>query len=162
MLQCIYLSPDLIKRLEMLRCSGKKAALAAAKTDEIISGLQDGDELPCHAATITKHGEQRIRGVKKYDLGSGFRLVTLRRAFRIFLLFVGTHDDCHRWIENNRGLSVDQVKKRCTKLMVAGGDISSDMPEDTTAEAQDGEDDPLANISERDLRQIFRGIADTL
>ncbi len=162
MLQSIHLAPALTKRLELLQYSGKKAALAAAKAEEIISRLQSGGELPCQVGIITKHGEQRIRGMMKYDLGSGYRLVTFRQKFRIFLLFVGTHDDCHRWIENNRGFSVDQVKKRCSKLIVAAGGTTSDVPEEAAAVAQDKEYDPLLNISERDLRQIFRGLADSL
>jgi len=163
MLQSIYLDPAVIKRLEVLRRSGKKAALAAAKTEEIISRLQSGGELPDQAGTVTKHGEQRIRGVMKYDLGSGYRLVTYKQRLGIFLLYVGSHDDCHRWIENNRELAIDQIEKRCTKLTVEPEELTSDSAEDlprTMTEEED--DDPLARVNERDLRHIFRGLVDAL
>lgn len=53
----------------------------------------------------TKHGENRIEKIEKYDLKNGFRLVVQlvdgidkTRAF----LFVGTHDDAERWLDNHR------------------------------------------------------------
>jgi hypothetical protein len=162
-LEFIYLDPAISKRLELLRRSGKKAALAAAKTEEIISRLKSGGEPPDQAGTLTRHGEKRIRGVRKYDLGSGYRLVAYRQRFRIYLLYVGTHDACHRWIENNRELALDKIGKRCAKLMVACDDTTSDPAGDAAASmAAEEDDDPLAQASERDLRQIFRGLVDAL
>lgn len=161
MLQSIYLDPTIAKRLELLRRSGKKAALAAAKTEEIIARLQSGGQMPEQAGTPTRHGEQRIRGVMKYDLGSGYRLVAYKQRLRIFLLYLGTHDDCHRWIENNRELAIDQIKMRCTRLMVESGDSSSGMAEYAAADLAEDEDyDPLANLTDKDLRQIFRGLVE--
>ncbi len=53
----------------------------------------------------TKHGESRIPDVEKYDLSDGHRLVVQlvdgqakERAF----LFVGSHDEAHRWLESHR------------------------------------------------------------
>ena len=53
----------------------------------------------------TKHGESRIPHVEKYDLSDGHRLVVQlvdgqakERAF----LFVGSHDDAQRWLDNHR------------------------------------------------------------
>lgn len=163
MLHAIYLDPGIAKRLELLRRSGKKAGLAAAKTEEIVTRLRSGGELPDRAGTITKHGEQRIRGVVKYDLGSGYRLVTYRQRFRIFLLYVGTHDDCHRWIENNRELAIDQVQQRCTKLLVEDGKNETDMTGDAAAATAAEEDyDHLETLTEKDLRQVFSGLVDAL
>lgn len=163
MLHSIYLDPDVTKRLDLLRRSGKKAALAAAKTEEIISRLQHSGEYPDQAGTLTRHGELRIRGVIKYDLGSGYRLVAYPQRHRIFLLYVGTHDDCHRWIENNRELVINQVRPRCTKLTVnVQGDSSAGTSDAAQAIAQQEDDDPLARISERDLRKIFRGLVEAV
>lgn len=156
----LYLDAAIAKRLEQLRRSGKKAALAAAKTEEIIVRLKAGGEIAQQAGTVTKHGELRIKGVVKYDLGSGYRLVALRQKFRIFLLYVGSHDDCHRWIENNRDLGLEQIENRCTRLITAavegctGGSADAALPG-----MEELEDDPLGHVSERDLRQIFCGLA---
>jgi len=147
----------------MLRRAGKKAALAADKADDIIAELRAGESFPEDIGSMTKHGEQRIKGLMKYDLGSGYRLVTYKQRFRLYLLYVGTHDDCHRWIENNRELAIDQVKRRCTKLIVESSDRTSDMAEDVAAVMAAEEDyDPLENLTETDLRQVFRGLVDAL
>ncbi len=157
MLQCIHLDPRIHKCLEMLRRSGKKAALAADKVEEIIARLRNGGVIPDRVGTVTKHGELRIKGVMKYDLGSGYRLVTYKQGRRFFLLYAGSHDDCHRWIENNRELTVAQIEERCVVLPVCGADDA-----DRSAEREDiceEEDcDPLAEISERDLRRVFCGL----
>ena len=155
----IYLDATIAKRLEQLRRSGKKAALAAAKTEEIIARLQAGGEIAQQAGTVTKHGELRIKGVVKYDLGSGYRLVALRQKLRIFLLYVGSHDGCHRWIENNRELVIEQIENRCTRLTTAAVEGCTGSSADTTLPGMEAlEDDPLGHVSERDLRQIFCGL----
>jgi hypothetical protein len=156
MLQRIYLDSRIRKRLELLRRSGKKAALAAEKVEEIITRLQSGEDLPAEAGTVTKHGELRIKGVMKYDLGSGYRLVALKQDGRFFLLFVGSHDDSHRWIENNRELSIDLLEQRCTALPVHSACLEMDMNDKTTPIMED--DDPLDQVSEQDLRRIFCGL----
>jgi hypothetical protein len=159
MLQRIYLDSRIRKRLEFMRRSGKKAALAAGKVEEIIARLKTGEDLPAQAGSVTKHGELRIKGVMKYDLGSGYRLVAFKQGSRFFLLFVGSHDDCHRWIENNRELSIDQVEQRCAALPVQTGGLYKDMVNETVQFRLDDEVyDPLDRVSEQDLRRIFNGL----
>lgn len=157
MIKHVHLDPKINKGLELLRRSGKKAALAATKAEEIIFRLQYGRIIPDRVGTMTKHGELRIKGVMKYDLGSGYRLITFKNGQRLFLLFVGSHDDCHRWIENNRELTVDQIRDRCCELQAC-----TMLPHQTelAAETVSEEDDfdPLSNATERDLRQVFCGL----
>jgi hypothetical protein len=157
MLQCIHLDPRVDKRLEVLRRSGKKAALAAARAEEIIARLCSGGVIPDRVGTVTKHGELRIKGVMKYDLGSGYRLVTFKHGNRLFLLYVGTHDDCHRWIENNRELTVRQIQERCTLLPIDAGSTDSNLDENATG-FEEEDFDPLASVNERDLRLVFCGL----
>lgn len=158
MIKNLHLDPRIDKNLELMRRSGKKAALAAAKVDEIIGRLRSGGTLPDQAGSTTKHGELRIKGVVKYDLGSGYRLVSYKRGNRLFLLYVGSHDDCHRWIENNRELTVDQIQTRCARLPVGTTEIDVAPSQGPSLPAED-EFDPLASATERDLRQVFGGLA---
>lgn len=159
MVQSIHLDPKIEKRLELLRRSGKKAAIAAAKVEKIITRLKTGGVFPDQAGSVTKHGELRIKGIMKYDLGSGYRLITFRHDRGLFLLYVGTHDECNRWIENNRELTVDQIRERCAVLPVV--DNGKEIQELEAVEVSE-EDyfDPLTAISENDLRRIFCGLAD--
>ena len=159
--QSIYLDTRIQKHLALLRRSGKKAALAAEKVEEIIDRLQSGEDLPTQVGSVTKHGELRIKGVMKYDLGSGYRLVALKQEGRFFLLFVGNHDDCHRWIENNRELSIDQIGQRCAALPLKTCGSEAAMVDKTPPLKRDDVDyNPLDQISEQDLRRIFCGLVE--
>lgn len=93
MLQAIFIDPQIKKRLEMLRRSNKKAGLAATNAQKIIKRIQSGETGPTQAGTMTKNGEARIKGVIKYDLGSGYRLVSFIQDDSCFLLYAGTHED---------------------------------------------------------------------
>ncbi len=53
----------------------------------------------------TKHGESRIKGCVKYDLGDAFRLITVQSNRIIWLLFCGSHDECDKWLNRNSGLT---------------------------------------------------------
>jgi hypothetical protein len=157
MLQCIHLDPRVYKCLEIMRRSGKKAALAADKVEEIMARLRNGGVIPDRVGTVTKHGELRIKGVMKYDLGSGYRLITYKQGHRFFLLYTGSHDDCHRWIENNRELTVAQIEERCVVLPVCAADDAD--AAGALEDIREEEDfDPLAEICERDLRRVFCGL----
>jgi hypothetical protein len=159
MLQSLRLDPKIEKRLEVLRRSGRKAALAADKAEKIITRLKTGGVFPDQVGSVTKHGELRIKGVMKYDLGSGYRLITFRHDLSLYMLYVGSHDECHRWIENNRELTVDQVRERCAELPVI--DNGNAIQGEQVADLSEEEDfDPLAEISENDLRRIFCGLVD--
>jgi len=158
MISHVHLDPKINKGLELLRRSGKKATLAAAKAEEIIVRLQHGRIIPDRVGTITKHGELRIKGVMKYDLGSGYRLITFKNGQRLFLLYVGSHDDCHRWIENNRELTVDQIRDRCNELPAGTKQAHRTRPAEETVPEKSDDFDPLSNATERDLRQVFCGL----
>jgi hypothetical protein len=157
MIKQVCVDPKIEKILQTLRRCGKKAALAALQAEAIIARMRSGDLVPARVGAVTKHGEQRIKGVMKYDLGSGYRLVTFKHVDCLFLLYVGTHDDCNRWIENNRDLTVAQIEERCTVLAVHGANAVVD----TALHGSVGDEeeyDPFTPLSERDLRRVFCGL----
>jgi len=51
----------------------------------------------------THHGENRIKHCVKYDLEDHFRLVTVQTASFCILVYCGSHEDCDRWLDRNRG-----------------------------------------------------------
>lgn len=56
---------------------------------------------------LTRHGENRIDHCVKYDISNdAHRLVTVQSDNYIYLLFVGSHDECDRWLDRNRGLTI--------------------------------------------------------
>ena len=118
MITTLYLDAKLDKQLQALRRSDKKAAQAAERAHEIVGKLQAGSLPMAEAGATTKRGEQRLKGCIKYDLGSGYRLVTLKQDRVLYLLYAGSHDSCHRWLENNRELSVADIRRRSRCIRV--------------------------------------------
>ena len=159
MVRCIRLDPRMEKCLSSLRRAGKKAILAAAKAEAIIDRLQSGEGVAEPVGNLTKHGENRIRGMTKYDLGNGYRLVTYRQGEDLFVLFAGTHDECHRWIENNRELTCGQIESRCTAIPV---EREPARPAPLEFAERDEPEDPFvfSRIDENLLRIVFCGLAE--
>ena len=56
---------------------------------------------------LTRHGESRIDHCIKYDISNdAHRLITVHSDNYIYVLFVGSHDECDRWLDRNRGLTI--------------------------------------------------------
>ncbi|MBT8340593.1 MAG: hypothetical protein HKP58_18765 [Desulfatitalea sp.] len=156
----VHIDAKIEKHLQTLRRSGKKAALAAQRAEAIIERMRASGIIPERVGNITKHGELRIKGVMKYDLGNGYRLITYKQGKRLFVLYAGSHDGCHQWIENNRELTVDQIQERCAELPVC---TETQEERSETSEAMDTEemDDLLTELTEKELRRLFCGLVET-
>jgi hypothetical protein len=158
MINELYLDTKVLKHLDGLRRSGKKAALAVERAEEIIAGLKTLGRMPDRVATPTRHGELRIKGVRKYDLGSGYRLITFRQSQRLYLLFAGAHDSCDRWLENNRELPLDLIETRCKRYRIRIGTTAGGESARWRSQPINESDDPLIAIDDNDLRRIFCGL----
>jgi hypothetical protein len=158
MIERLYIDTRMLKHLALLRRSGKKAAQAAARAEEIIASLKACGWVPQSTGNLTKHGELRIRGVRKYDLGSGYRLITFKQARRLFLLYAGSHDSCDRWLENNRELPLDLIEQRCQCHPVTTTLETDQETERGTPAPRTERYDPLSAIDDGDLRRIFCGL----
>jgi hypothetical protein len=132
--------------------------------DEILSRLRAKIFPPGQVIRVTKHGELRIKGCMKYDLGSGYRLVTLKYGCHIYLLYAGSHDECNRWIENNRDLSLDLIQKRSKVVTIEPeccqkhqGLSRITFPNSVSAPVPKT-DEPEKFYQDSELRQIFSGL----
>lgn len=147
------------RSLETLARGDKTASLAAARAEEIIEKLASGD---CQAIEIvsrrTKHGELRINGCRKYNLGGGYRLVCVKREGHLAATHVGSHDDCNRWIENNRGFEVALPSH--SDLFFASEHRKSNHHGNSENEEYepDYDDILMAKIDQKILRQVFCGL----
>lgn len=101
---------------KMLR-SGGVPQQAARKVREIIGALDLGEARASDVARLTKHGETRIKHCVKFDLPGRHRLICVHHANVFTLLFVGSHDECDRWLDENRGLSFI-VDRRTNRISV--------------------------------------------
>jgi mRNA-degrading endonuclease RelE of RelBE toxin-antitoxin system len=82
MLQYIHFSQRFIKQLHSLEKSDRKGILAAGQAGMIIAHFRDcGGETEETRIKRTRHGESRLKNCRKYDLGGGYRLITLREGW---------------------------------------------------------------------------------
>jgi hypothetical protein len=84
---------------------GGERQRAARKAEAILGALNIGRD-PREVGRMTSHGESRIR-CSKYDLGNGFRLVTLRRGDALILLYMGSHEAVDHRLDQLRGTSFE-------------------------------------------------------
>lgn len=96
-----HLHKDFSKSWHRLTHGDAAAKLAFQKVAGALQVWEHGDKTYLQ---VTHHGESRIPHCVKYDLGSAYRLVTVEHEGQRHLLFVGTHDETDRWIDNHVGI----------------------------------------------------------
>lgn len=161
MIENIHVDPKLEKCLSVLRKGSSRACLAADRTEAIIEELKQGQTPPGDICSFTRNGEGRIKGCRKYDLGAGYRLVTLKQDNDLYLLFAGTHDECSRFIDNNRdGLSLASIAERSDTVKRSG--LKKEIVSSTPSSSNDAETDEdwIPPLSDKDLRMVFSGLVE--
>jgi hypothetical protein len=147
------------RSLETLARGDKVASLAASRAEEIIEKLASGDYQAIEILSRrTKHGELRIDGCRKYNLGGGYRLVCVKQGGSLAATYVGSHDDCNRWIENNRGFELELPSLSDSLLVSEKGEQNSHRDSEDEAHEPDYDDILMAKIDQKMLRQVFCGL----
>ena len=161
MMHLIHIDPRLDGHIEDLRRAGKKGRIAADHAEEVISAMKHGGPGAARHLPQTHRGELRLDGCIKYDLGGGYRMLTVKQGKERFILFAGSHDECDRWIENNRELAIDAIRERCRHHRVRVSPKSeSDPAVEQEADMQE-EINPIPTCVELDqkvLRLLFAGL----
>ena len=158
MIERIHLDPKLEKNLAALRKGGRRKNLVAERMETIIDEVKRGRLPPEGVAAFTRNGEGRIRGCRKYDLGAGYRLITLKQGDDLYLLFVGTHDECDRWVENNRlHLPLEMIAERCHTVNRSVQDEALFVQSDLQNH-REPEEDWIPPLTDQDLRVVFSGL----
>lgn len=100
MIRSLHFSRTLEGQLNALHHSGKKGEIVVKRFERICTILRSArlgsKEL---FAKRTKNGEYRIKHCVKYDLGGGYRLITVRLGDRLYLPFIGSHDEVDQWLD---------------------------------------------------------------
>ena len=135
--------------------------MAARKVDEFICCLVSGDEHTRKKFSYTWNGEYRIKHCKKIDLVGAYRLVLIQKDNYFILLYAGSHDDCLRWIERNKGLTyeVDWAANAMSIVRDSHND-ADELPEDVLEEkifVERYEKKLLEQLDDELLARIFTG-----
>lgn len=103
MITSILIARALDRQVEALLRSGRKGERAVDNYRTVCDHLR---RHCCRIAEIyakrTKKGELRVKNCIKYHLGHGYRLVTIRIENRLYLPFLGTHDEVDQWLDSRR------------------------------------------------------------
>ncbi|MBU1397402.1 MAG: hypothetical protein KKE00_00410 [Proteobacteria bacterium] len=156
LIRSVYRAPRFDKKLETIRKAGKKGSVAAIEAGEIINRLIQGCNSPAEIGVITKNGERRIKKCTKYDLGCGYRLITVLDGECLFITYIGTHDECNLWLEKNKYLQPSTEKPRGKLFMVQKP--PADRPSIKPQKAKTEDELSLRPIEEKYLRKIFNGL----
>jgi hypothetical protein len=157
----VYRDANLNKQLRTLHRAGGIPALVADHAETILNNvICSGSHDPKQIGRMTRYGEARIKNCVKYDLIHGYRLIGIMREREIAFVCVGTHDECGRWIKNNSGVDPVMDKKRNEILEIRAREVVPEIPpvDENQGSETDYYEDVLKNISQQDLRIIFRGI----
>jgi hypothetical protein len=155
----IHRDPRFERYLNALRQRGGTALSAAKKAEEIINKiLAKGRENSLKVGKLTRKGELRIKSGIKYDLGNGYRLVCAKKGPNLILLYIGTHDDCSRWLERNKGLQYE-IDNNGNNMIVTRKAASSDFKSTVAIDpAEEYEQKLMKKIDDKVLRNIFCGL----
>ncbi len=148
--------PRFHKQCERLKKSNDKAGKAVDNAMVILSALRQSRRDFSAIGPMTHSGELRLKDAIKYSLGNSYRLVLSIGQDCVFVLFIGTHDDCDKWLERNRGADDFNFLQQEKILMPSGTPYIPQNP----GVADKGEGFSLS-IEDRLLRRVFQGICNT-
>ena len=154
-----YCTRQFDRQLKALRRTDKKGFSAAQRAEQLISDIASGEINEQHLfAKQTKNGELRLN-CRKYDLGSGYRLISLREDAGLCFVFIGTHDDCDRWLEKRRR---ESLLLEATQLRRVTARLPMEPESDLSAELLDAEEEYerylASRLDEETLRSVFCGL----
>ncbi|MDA3970088.1 MAG: hypothetical protein PF442_01920 [Desulfobulbaceae bacterium] len=153
----IHQTRRFVKALQVMQRADKSGRDAAGRAGKIIASLQRDplhDEAECKR---TKYGELRLQHCRKYDLACGYRLIGLKRQGRLIFVYIGSHDDCQRWIENNRENLEEIDSNPVPRGEEDAGPFLSGSPA-AEPERDEYEEQLMAGLDEQILREIFSGL----
>lgn len=101
---------------------GGKFQKAAEKANQIIGSIQTFGVSALQKYKTTNHGETRIKNCVKYDLTGFCRLITVVNNNLITILYVGSHDNCDKFLNTNKGLIIGVKSDKSEFLKVYKSD----------------------------------------
>ncbi|MGL1930574.1 MAG: hypothetical protein OCC45_02310 [Desulfotalea sp.] len=162
MFERIGISVSLAKQVSLLEKSCKQAVFAVQQYQRILNTLKEAD---FHSDFLllkrTKNGEMRMKNCIKYDLGGGYRLVSVKYKNSILLPFLGCHDDVDCWLSSNRhyiqNIDIDNFTFHDVIPLQFTNSDGLDVNEESN-DIDQYEQELQSSVSDSILRKIFCGL----
>ena len=86
-------------------------------------------------------------------------MILLQRGSVVFIPFLGTHDECQRWLENNSRLKeVTPGRGIVASLFIKPPSFEGSENPIVSDIEENAEDEIAMKITEKDLRRVFSGL----
>ena len=87
-------------------------------------------------------------------------MIIVKEDNRMFFLFIGTHDECDLWLENNKNLPKNLTEFKNETFTVQNKRSKNNTANEISPLENEDEDESLSeDIDDNILRQIFCGLA---
>lgn len=160
----VRIARNLEKNLKAMRRAGKKGELAATQCESLLDLIRrEGLLADAVYSKRTKNGEYRISNCTKYNLGNGYRLVTIKVGQNLFVPFAGGHDETDLWLEHHR---YDEYyaddpayldEDSCTDYQPKVEE-TEDVESEELLELDSYEEQLLAKVDTTILKSVFQGL----
>ena len=157
MIAQVHIHPKVEKRLAQLKKKENAPSIAAKRAETIIQTLVNGVQLN-QVGNLSKSKDARIKDLYKFNLGSGYRLICIKKKYNIYILFIGSHDHCDTWLDKNS-------KKKPHKTILSMNIYDVKPSEAPSQPGMSNSPDEIENnrvlipeISQQDLRKVFKGL----
>lgn len=161
MIEQLHIHQKVEKDIEQMKVLDNAPAVASGRARAIIDALLEGKSI-AQAGLLSRSKDARVKNLFKYNLGKGYRLMTIKDKNRMFILFIGDHDQCDRWLDANskknpqhRPLPVNVYPVcRCNSK-----NKRQHRQQDDSVLWQEEEDPEIfSSITQKDLRRVFSGL----
>ena len=155
----VRVHPKVEKEIQQMVLLANAPSIAAKRADDIIRQLANGTSMTC-AGRFSIIRDARLRNLYKFNLGKGYRLITIKEHHDVYILFIGDHDQCDRWLDANRKKNPHK-RDGAVMTVYAVEAAQSGIEQETTCPQVDSIDeaDLLPPVSQKDLRQVFCAFA---
>ncbi|MBU1194562.1 MAG: hypothetical protein KKE62_01250 [Proteobacteria bacterium] len=155
MIDQIHIHPKVEKDIEQMESLDNAPAIAAMRARSIIRDLADGMKLSM-AGRLSGSKDARINNLYKFNLGKGYRLVTIREKRTLFIMFIGDHDQCDRWLTSHSRKAPHKTPVPLNIYQVKH--CHDETQDEFLQEDEDDIPETLENISQKDLHKVFCGL----
>jgi len=100
----LHISCSLERQLGKVTDSSSYSNGVLLKCRQLLSDMREcGLHHEKVASKRTRKGEKRLRNCVKYDMGAGYRLVTVMNGNHLFVTHLGSHDETDQWFDRHKG-----------------------------------------------------------
>jgi hypothetical protein len=153
---CVHTQVE--RKLAAFKKKAKNSSIVAERARRIIDALIQG--VPFASAGLLKRKtDKRVKNCFKFDLGLGFRLLCIKERKTIYVMFVGNHDHCDNWLDSYPNKKYSRAEPEMRSYSSSVVEKTGDpLPKEPISMAVPLEDSCLGQITQKDLRRVFRGL----